>query len=140
MYEWVKVIHFIAVISWMVGMLYLPRLFVYHADAKNDTVLDATFQKMEWRLLRFIMTPAMLVTWLSGLTLLYFGAWFSDGWMHAKLLLVILMSALHGYFTRQVKIFARGENQKQARYFRLINEVPTVGMILVIILVVIKPF
>jgi protoporphyrinogen IX oxidase len=140
MYEWIKALHVIAVISWMAGMLYLPRLFVYHCDAEKGSKQSETFKVMERRLLRGIMTPAMIVTWLAGLYLAWAGHWFSSGWLHTKLLLVVVMSALHGFLARCMRDFASDRNFRSQKFYRIINEVPTVLMIGIVILVVVKPF
>ena len=140
MYEWIKALHVIAVIAWMAGMLYLPRLFVYHSDAEIGSKQSETFKVMERRLLKAIVNPAMAVTWLAGLYLAFAGHWFSAGWLHGKLLLVIAMSALHGFLARCVKDFAADQNLRSQKFYRIINEVPTVLMIGIVILVVVKPF
>ncbi|HXO67967.1 MAG TPA: protoporphyrinogen oxidase HemJ [Bradyrhizobium sp.] len=140
MYEWIKALHVIAVIAWMAGMLYLPRLFVYHCDAEIGSKQSETFKVMERRLLRAIIDPAMAVTWLAGLYLAFAGHWFSAHWLHGKLLLVIAMSVLHGFFARCVKDFAVDRNLRNQKFYRIINEVPTVLMIGIVILVVVKPF
>ena len=140
MVEWLKAFHIIAVIAWMAGMLYLPRLFVYHSAADVGSIQSETFKVMERRLLRAIMTPAMIATWLLGLWLAYQGGWFKAPWLHAKLLLVFLLSGVHGMLSRFVKDFAADKRRKNAKFFRIINEVPTVLMILIVILVVVKPF
>src|SRR3954467_14479691 len=140
MYEWIKALHVIAVIAWMAGMLYLPRLFVYHCDAEIGSKPSETFKVMERRLLRAIMGAALAVTWLAGLYLAWAGHWFSAHWLHGKLLLVIAMSALHGFLARYVKDFAADRNRRTQRFFRIINEIPTVLMIGIVILVVVKPF
>jgi putative membrane protein len=140
MYEWIKALHVIAVIAWMAGMLYLPRLFVYHCDAEIGSKQSETFKVMERRLLRAIINPAMAVTWLAGLYLAFAGHWFSAGWLHGKLPLVIAMSGLHGFLARCVKDFAADRNLRSQKFYRLINEVPTVLMIGIVILVVVKPF
>jgi protoporphyrinogen IX oxidase len=140
MYEWIKALHVIAVIAWMAGMLYLPRLFVYHSVAETGSKQSETFKVMERRLLKAIINPAMAVTWLAGLYLAWAGHWFSAGWLHGKLLLVLAMSAMHGFFARCVKDFAADQNVRSQRFYRLINEVPTVLMIGIVILVVVKPF
>jgi putative membrane protein len=139
-YPWAKAIHVIAVISWMAGMLYLPRLFVYHADAKPGSEQSETFKLMERRLLRAIINPAMVITWVFGLWLAWKGFAFSGGWLHAKITAVIALSAVHGYFSGAVRKFATDRNQKAARHWRMVNEIPTVLMILIVILVVVKPF
>lgn len=140
MYEWIKALHILAVISWMAGMLYLPRLMVYHCAAETGSAQSETFKVMEWRLLKIIINPAMIVTWLAGLWLAWQGGWYWSGWFHAKIALVILMSAIHGILVRRVKDFAKDHNTHSARYFRILNEMPAVLMIGIVILVVVKPF
>ncbi len=140
MYEWIKALHVIAVIAWMAGMLYLPRLFVYHCEAEQGSRQSETFKVMERRLLKAIINPAMAVTWLAGLYLAYRGHWFSSGWLHAKLALVIALSAVHGFFARFVKDFAADRNRHSQKFYRIINEVPTLLMIGAVILVIVKPF
>src|SRR5882672_1445271 len=105
-YPWFKALHVIAVISWMAGMLYLPRLFVYHCDAEVGSKQSETFKVMERRLLKAIINPAMIITWLAGLYLAWSGHWFASGWLHVKLALVLALSAVHGFFSRWVKDFA----------------------------------
>lgn len=139
-YLWIKAIHVIAVISWMAGMLYLPRLFVYHTNAERGSVQSETFKVMEQRLLRAIVNPAMMATWVLGLWLAWKGFGFSGGWLHAKIALVVVMSGLHGYLSGAVRKFAEDRNDRPARHWRLINEVPTVLMIGIVILVIVKPF
>lgn len=141
-YEWIKAAHVIAIIAWMAGMLYLPRLFVYHADAKTGSEMSETFKVMERRLLRFIINPAMIATWLFGLLMLYSipDLLFAHGWMHAKLTFVFLLTALHGMFAKHTRLFAQDKNTKSAGYFRVLNEVPTVLMILIVIVVIVRPF
>ena len=140
MYAWIQALHIIAVISWMAGMLYLPRLFVYHCEADAGSRQSETFKVMEHRLLRFIMTPAMILTWVLGLTLAWQGGWFSAPWLHAKFVLVFLLSGSHGMMSRFVKDFAADKNRKTQKFYRIFNEVPTVLMILIVILAVLKPF
>jgi len=140
LYPWIKALHVIAVISWMAGMLYLPRLFVYHCDAEAGSKQSETFKVMERRLLTAIMNPAMIVTWLAGLCLAWFGQAFSAGWLHGKLALVIVLSGVHGFFSRCVKDFAADRNTLSQKFYRIINEVPTLLMIGIVILVVVKPF
>jgi putative membrane protein len=140
MYVWIKALHIIAVISWMAGMLYLPRLFVYHCEAKVGSNQSETFKVMERRLLRAIINPAMIVTWLAGLYLAWSGSLFSAGWLHGKLLLVLILSGVHGFFARCVKDFAADRNTRSQKFYRIINEVPTLLMIGIVILVVVKPF
>ena len=140
MYEWIKALHIIAVISWMAGMLYLPRLFVYHCEAELGSKQSETFKVMERRLLKAIINPAMIVTWFAGLYLAWSGHWFSSSWLHGKLALVIILSGVHGFFSRWVKDFAADQNTRSQKFYRIINEVPTVLMIFIVILVVVKPF
>ena len=145
MYEWIKAFHIIAVIAWMAGMLYLPRLFVYHCAAEKGSVQSETFKIMERRLLRAIINPAMIATWLLGLWLAWQGpdsryGWFASGWLLAKLVLVLGLSTLHGFFARWVKDFAGDRNRHSQRFYRIINELPTVIMVGIVILAVVKPF
>lgn len=139
-YLWIKSIHVIAVIAWMAGMLYLPRLFVYHCATTPGSETSETFKIMERRLLRFIINPAMVVTWIVGLWMAWEIFGFRGGWLHAKLLLVVLMSGLHGYLSKATRLFAEDRNTKSAKHWKIINEVPTVLMILIVILVIVKPF
>lgn len=140
LYPWIKALHVIAVISWMAGMLYLPRLFVYHAEAEIGSDKAETFKVMERRLLRAIINPAMIATWILGLWLAWRGFQFSGGWLHAKLGLVVALSGVHGYLSASVRRFAQDQNVKASRHWRIVNEIPTVLMILIVILVVVKPF
>jgi putative membrane protein len=140
--EWVKALHVISVIAWMAGMLYLPRLFVYHVDAEVGSKQSETFKVMERRLLRGIINPAMIATWVFGLWMIIgFNAvnW-SEGWVWLKAALVLLLSAFHGLLVRHWKAFAADRNDKPAKYFRIINEVPTVLMIGIVIAVIVRPF
>ena len=140
MYLWVKAVHVVAIVAWMAGMLYLPRLFVYHAQSEIGSPQSATFKTMELRLLRIIMGPAMVIVWISGLWLAYQADFFQSGWLHAKMAFVILMSGLHGFFARCVRDFKGDRNRLSARSFRFLNEVPTLLLIGVVILVIVKPF
>lgn len=140
LYLWIKALHIMAVIAWMAGMLYLPRLMVYHSMAQPGSDKSETFKVMERRLLKAIINPAMVVTWLAGLYLAWEGGWFSSPWFHAKLTLVLILSGVHGMMSRWVKNFAADKNTKSARYYRIANEVPTVLMIGIVLLVVLKPF
>ncbi|WDR01794.1 protoporphyrinogen oxidase HemJ [Devosia algicola] len=139
--EWVKAAHVISVIAWMAGMLYLPRLFVYHADAEIGSVQSETFKIMERRLLRGIINPAMIATFIFGLWMIAAGFidW-SQGWPWVKAFFVLVLSAFHGHLAGHFKRFAKDANQKPAKYFRLINEVPTVAMIIIVIMVIVRPF
>lgn len=139
-YQWMKAFHVIAVIAWMAGMLYLPRLFVYHCDAEVGSRQSETFKVMERRLLRGIINPSMVVTWTLGITLAYEGQWTSSYWFVAKLLLVVVMSGIHGMLVRWTADFAADRNRHSPVFFRIINEVPAVLMVGIVLLVVIKPF
>jgi putative membrane protein len=140
MYEWIKALHVIAVISWMAGMLYLPRLFVYHCEAEAGSKQSETFKVMERRLLKAIINPAMIVTWLAGLYLAWAGHWYLSPWFHAKFVLVLVMSGVHGFLSRCVKDFAADQNTRDQKFYRIINEVPTILMIGIVVLVIVKPF
>lgn len=140
LYLWLKSFHIIAMVAWMAAMFYLPRLFVYHAEAGVGTPQAETFKVMERRLLKAIATPAMIVTWVLGLVLVVQGGWFSSGWLHAKLLFVVLLSGFHGFCAKNVRLFAEDRNTRSSRFFRIANEVPTVLLIAIVILVVVKPF
>ncbi|SON58184.1 putative membrane protein [Hartmannibacter diazotrophicus] len=140
MYDWLKALHIISVIAWMAGTFYLPRLFVYHADAVAGSDKSETFKVMERRLLKAIMTPAMISTWVFGLWTAYEGGFFLSGWLHAKLLLVVILSGFHGLCAKWVKDFAKDQNRHTARFYRMINEVPTLLLVGIVLLVVLKPF
>ena len=145
MYDWIKAFHIIAVIAWMAGMLYLPRLFVYHCAAEQGSVQSETFKVMERRLLRGIVNPAMIATWVFGLWLAWLGpdshyGWFASGWLQVKIVLVLALSAVHGLLARWRTDFAADRNRHSQRFYRTINEVPTVLLILIVLLVVLKPF
>lgn len=140
MYEWLKALHVLAIISWMAGLLYLPRLFVYHAGTAAGSDQSETFKIMERRLLKAIMTPAMVVSWATGLYLAWSAGFFAAGWFHGKLLAVVAMSAVHGMLARHVRLFASDANVRSHRYFRVLNEVPTLLMAGIVILVIVKPF
>jgi protoporphyrinogen IX oxidase len=139
-YPWLKAFHIISVIAWMAGMLYLPRLFVYHCEAEPGSRQSETFKVMERRLLRAIINPAMVATWVLGLWLAWQGGWFMAPWLHLKLALVLAMSAVHGFFAHWVKAFAADRNSHSQKFYRIINEVPTLLMIFIVILAVVKPF
>jgi putative membrane protein len=139
-YNWLKAIHVIAIIAWMAGMLYLPRLFVYHCAASARSELSETFKLMERRLLKVIINPSMILSWTLGVWLGVAGGWFSSGWLSLKLVLVLALSALHGFYVRWVRDFARDQNRHSGKFYRIINEVPTVLLIGIVILAVVKPF
>lgn len=139
-YSWIKALHIIAVISWMAGMLYLPRLFIYHCDAPLNSQQYVTFSVMESRLVKVIMNPAMMISWALGLYLAYEYHGFSGGWLHAKLAFVVALTACHIYLSKSARGFAAGHPVKSPRHWRMVNEIPTVLMILIVIMVVVKPF
>ena len=139
---YIKALHIIAIIAWMAGLLYLPRLFVYHAMSKVGSEQSETFKVMERRLLRYITTPAMVASWVFGLMLVFSGVidWAQDGWFHAKLILVLALSAYHGLLAVWAKDFALDQNTRSARFYRIANEIPTILMIFIVILAVVRPF
>ncbi len=140
MYLYLKAFHLIAVIAWMAGMLYLPRLFVYHAASKPGSEQSETFKVMERRLLNFIMTPAMALTWIFGIVLVLQGQWFTAPWFLVKFVLVATMTVLHGLFSHWVNEFAFDRNRRTPKFYRITNEIPTVLLILIVLLAVVKPF
>ena len=142
MYEWVKALHVISVIAWMAGMMYLPRLFVYHAESTVGSEKSETFKVMERRLYRGIMTPAMLATWIFGLWLAFgFGfVDFSMGWMWLKAAMVIALSGVHGWYGSLLRAFQRDRNTRSHKFYRAINEIPFVIAIVIVIAVIVKPF
>ena len=138
---WLKAFHLMSLIAWMAALLYLPRLFVYHSAAAPGSDLSETLKIMERRLLRGIMTPSMLATWIFGLWLAVAGNYFSTGgWLHAKLALVLVMTAFHGFCVRWMKDFAADRNRRTARFYRFANEFPALLMVGIVLLVVLKPF
>jgi putative membrane protein len=139
-YPWIKAFHLIAVMAWMAGMLYLPRLFVYHCTAEPGSKESETFKVMERRLLRAIINPAMIAAWVLGLWLAWSSDAWSAGWFRAKLVLVLALTALHGLLARWRKDFAADRNRHSAKFYRLVNELPTLLMIGIVILAIVKPF
>lgn len=137
---WIKAVHVVAVISWMAGLLYLPRLFIYHTDAEIGSVQSETFKVMEGRLLKVIMRPAMMISWVLGLWLAYSSFAFSGGWLWAKIVAVVALTAIHLHFFKAWKSFAADRREHSARYWRMMNEGPTLLMIVIVILVIVKPF
>lgn len=141
MYLWIKAFHIIAVISWMAGLLYLPRLYVYHAMVEKNSARAQTFAMMERRLLKAIMNPAMILSFGLGFWLILLNPnLLSQTWFLVKIFLVFVLSGVHGKFAMMRKNFERGENVRSDRYYRLWNEVPTLLMIVIVILVVVRPF
>jgi putative membrane protein len=139
-YPWLKALHVISVIAWMAGIFYLPRLYVYHAESAPGSEKSETFKVMERRLLKAIMNPAMIATWVFGILVAFAGGWWTAPWLHAKLVLVLVMSGFHGWLARCRRDFAGDRNRYASRTYRIANEVPTLLMILIVILVVVKPF
>jgi putative membrane protein len=137
---WLKAVHVIAVMAWMAGLLYLPRLFVYHCEADRGSKEAKTFQVMERRLLRAIMNPAMIVVWITGPLLAWQTGLYRDGWLMAKLALVVLLTGYHHALGLWRKQLAEDRNVHAAGFYRLMNEVPTLLMIAIVVLVVVKPF
>lgn len=137
---WLRALHVVAVISWMAGLLYLPRLFVYHCDAPAGSPMSETFKVMERRLLRAIMNPAMIVAWVVGLAMVWAQDLWGAGWMQAKLALVVAMTAMHHVLARWRKDFAADRNTRPARTYRIANEVPTLLMIGIVVLVFVRPW
>jgi putative membrane protein len=140
LYPWAKAVHVIAIIAWMAGMLYLPRLFVYHCEAEPGSRQSETFKVMERRLLTIIINPAMVVSWVFGLWMAWEGSLFAMPWLDLKLVLVLAMSAVHGFFVRCVREFGADQNRRSQKFYRAINELPTLLMIGIVILAVVKPF
>jgi putative membrane protein len=139
-YPWTKAFHVISVIAWMAGMLYLPRLYVYHCDLRPGTVESERFKVMERRLLKGIMNPSMIAVWILGPLLAWLTGAYLDTWMQIKFVLVIIMSGMHGLFVRCWRDFANDRNTHSARFYRIVNEVPAVLMVLIVILVKVQPF
>lgn len=137
---WIKAFHVIAVIAWMSGMLYLPRLFVYHTETTPGSAESERFKVMERKLLRVIVNPSMIAVWIFGLTLMFLTAAYEDAWFQIKFALVVAMSGLHGYFAGCVRRFANDANTKPARFYRILNEVPALLMMAIVILVIVQPF
>ena len=140
LYLWIKALHIVSVVCWFAGLFYLPRLFVYHAMSEDSLSKDR-FAVMERKLYRGIMGPSMIATFVFGIWMLILTpGWLSQGWMHAKLTLVILLVGYHHMCGAQLKRFARGENKRSHRFYRWFNEVPVLILLLIVILVVVKPF
>ncbi len=139
-YAWIKAFHIILVISWMAGMLYLPRLYVYHATATPGSELSETLKVMEYRLLRIIINPAMIAAWCFGLAMLWANpGYLTQGWLHVKLAILVLMQSFHACLARSRKAFANDTNKRSAGFWRKANEIPTVLMIVIVIMAVVKP-
>ena len=143
-YPWIKAFHVIAVVTWMAGLFYLPRLFVYHAERGTPgSDLSEVFKVMERKLQRLIMLPAMIATWILGLLLILTPGiitWSSDGWIYVKLTAVAVLTWFHHWLVRRRRDFAEDRNTVPARHYRLMNEVPTVALIVIVVMVIVKPF
>lgn len=140
LYDWIKAGHIVSLIAWMAAMLYLPRLFVYHASLPpGSEAQSATFKIMERRLLKAIMTPAMIATWVFGLTLAWMSGYYAASWLQAKFALVVALSGIHGWLAKMVKDFAADRNTRGHKFYRVINEVPTLLMIVIVVLATVKP-
>lgn len=139
-YEWFKAGHVIFVIFWMAGMLMLPRYLAYHCETAVGSPESEAWKLREKRLLRVIINPAMILTWILGLTIAVAGDWFTQPWLHAKLLLVILLSGFHGYLAGQVRKFGKDQGMRNGRTWRMLNEIPSLATIAIVILVIVKPF
>ena len=138
---WLKALHIVAIVAWMAALLYMPRLFVYHSQVATGTEASNTFKIMERRLLKAIITPAMIASWVFGLILsLEVVDWAYAGWFHAKLVLVVAMSGFTGLLSKWTREFAQDRNTHSQRFYRIANEVPTLLMIAIVILTVVKPF
>ena len=140
LYPWILAVHIMAVISWMAGMFYLPRLFVYHCDAEPGSRQSETFKVMEYRLLAQIINPAMVVAWAAGVWLIWAGGHIHAGWLHAKLVFAVLLSGFHGMLAAYVRDFAADRNRHSHVFYRAVNEVPTILMVIIVILAIVKPF
>ena len=138
MYEWLKVLHIISFVAWFAGLFYLPRLFVYHTENAHSELICKTFETMEYKLLKYIMNPAMIASWIFGIGLIHYVG--SAGWLHAKITLGVILSAYHMYLGVVRKKLINEPSKYTSKYFRYINEVPTILLILIVILVVVKPF
>lgn len=140
-YLWIKALHVISVIAWMAGLLYLPRLFVYHCEAPAGSAQSETFKVMERRLLRAIMNPSLIAAWTFGLLLIWVDpSLLRNGWLHAKLGLVALLTVAHMAMAGWRRAFAEDRNQRPQRFYRVMNEVPTLLMIGVVVMVIVRPF
>ncbi len=140
LFVWIKSVHIFAVVAWMAALLYLPRLFVYHADAKPGGEASETFKVMERRLMRGIANPSMIVVWVTGSWMAFGYVGWSHGWLHAKVALVVGLTVYHHLAVRWIKAFAGDRNVRPARFYRMVNEIPAVLLALIIILVVVRPF
>jgi putative membrane protein len=138
---WYKAIHVISVISWMAAMFYMPRLFVYHTRAEVGSEMDKTFQVMEYKLQKIIMTPSMIATYIFGIIIAYIYGFVALGvWFHIKMFAVLVLTAMHGMLSKWRKDFAAGRNKHSEKFYRIINEVPVILMVIAVVMVIVKPF
>ncbi len=138
---WYKVIHIVSVISWMAAMLYMPRLFIYHMEVEKGSQMDKIFQKMEYNLQKIIMTPSMILTYIFGLLTAYvYGVAALGIWFYIKMLCVLVLTTIHGLLARCRSNFVNNNNRHSVLFFRIINEIPTIMIIIAVIMVVVKPF
>ncbi len=137
---WIKSLHVVSIIAWMAGLLYLPRLYVYHAQAEIGSDKSETFKVMERKLLKIIMNPAMIAAWIFGVWVAVLQNQYLDGWFHAKMMFVVLLSIFHMFLAKWRKEFEADNNNRSEKFYRFINEVPTLLMIFIVFLVIIKPF
>jgi putative membrane protein len=137
---WLKALHVVTVIAWMAGMLYLPRLFVYHAEAAKGSAASETFKVMERRLIKMIINPSMIMVFITGAMLAFMTGYWEAGWLQAKFILALSLGGLHGYLARCVRAFTDDANERSPRFYRILNEAPTILMILIVVLAVVKPF
>ena len=138
--DWIKAFHVIAVIAWMSGMLYLPRLFVYHTETVPGAADSERFKRMERKLIRAIMNPAMIAVWILGPLLAWLTGTYLDSWLQIKFVLVVVLSGVHGFYVRCWRDFANDRNTRTARFYRILNEVPALLMVFIVILVIVQPF
>lgn len=145
-YLWIKAGHVIAMVAWMAGIFYLPRLFVYHVEGlekrgvERGSEMDLLFQRQERLLLRAIMNPAMIATWVLGFLLVWLGGWWTAGWLHVKLLAVVALTAFHMWLAARRRAFAEGRNTLAGRTYRIMNEVPTLLLAVIVVMVIVQPF
>ncbi|MBN8512254.1 MAG: protoporphyrinogen oxidase HemJ [Rickettsiales bacterium] len=140
-FMWYKAIHVISVISWMAAMFYMPRLFVYHTKADVGSEMDKTFQVMEYKLQKIIMTPAMITTYIFGIIIAYIYGFVALGvWFHIKMFAVLVLTGMHGMFSKWRKDFAAGQNKHSEKFYRIINEIPVIFMVIAVVMVIVKPF
>lgn len=140
-YLWLKAAHLLFIIAWMAGMMYLPRLFIYHHGAEKGGEAERNFVVMERRLLKGIMNPSIIAVWILGILMLIANpAWLSSGWFHVKLLFVVIISGIHGFYSAARKKFEAGERPRTAKFWRIMNEVPFIALIVIVVMAIVKPF